>query len=64
VFEKGSTPASEQKLIPAYLRPREAAEFLGISPSLLAKEVVSGVDDAAFDPNHDGMCTILGGQLG
>ena len=34
--------ASERKITPAYLRPAQAAEFLGISPSLLAKEVRKG----------------------
>jgi hypothetical protein len=31
-----------KKVIPQYLRPAQAAEFLGISPSLLAKEVAKG----------------------
>jgi predicted DNA-binding transcriptional regulator AlpA len=33
---------SPKKVIPQYLRPAQAAEFLGISPSLLAKEVAKG----------------------
>ena len=29
-------------IVPAFLRPQQAADFLGISPSLLAKEVRKG----------------------
>jgi hypothetical protein len=34
--------ATDPKIIFAFLRPARAAEFLGISPSLLAKEVRKG----------------------
>ena len=33
---------SESQIFPAYLRPKEAATFLGISHSLLAKQVRKG----------------------
>jgi hypothetical protein len=36
-------PTSNDKLTPAYLRPTQAALYLGISESLLSKEIRKGV---------------------